>query len=351
MQKERLMRIWIWVYLCACLGLMPAAKGWTIETAVEEASYSSAMLLFNQQHWDEAQEKFAEFQLQFPKSRWHWAVQLRLADLESEPERAEKLYTEIIRQAEQTEWAWEARWGLANNEYGLAQYETALKQFRFIAQSRGSRKIRAMYYVGLCYLAMKNLPAAFDAFNGIAAQYPNSALAGAALAGMGDVEQERNNPEAARRYYAQYMKNYPSGELSSQVLEKQKNLNQPDTARQTPKNAGNLEAPAALHKKKGDQEIGNEKYCVQVGAFSKPEYAQILVRKLKSKGFSAYSLEVKTTDSVFHQVRVGCYNQRQLAEQISTQLTKKEALPALIVPFVAQGENAGNHGKPKPSKL
>ena len=319
----------------------------------EEDSYLGAMQQFNQHDWDRAQRSLLDFQARFPNSRWSWAVKLRLADLESDPERAEKLYREVITQKDASEWAWEARWGLASGLYARGRYPEARELYKALSQSRDVRRVRAQYFSGLCALAINQPDAARKDFTEILDHHAQAEVAGAAMIALGDAEVASRHPDAAQRWYNQYLQENPEGELAAQARQRL----------QTPAEAGNTPAARAANLKPSftprvekpatpvpvvktatplpkatavtTPVAGGKMYCVQVGAFSKIEYAHGMVKKLQNLGLEAFIQDTKSTKEPLHMVRVGPFATRAEAERQAGQLTQNEGMPTLVVPVAS----------------
>jgi cell division septation protein DedD len=324
--------------IAACLAL-PAASAPAAENPAEDNAYQHAVQLFNQHDWDGARKAFAEFQAAYPRSVWRWAAQLRQADLESSPAAAEKLYAEVLTAAAGSEWGQDARWGLANTQFAQGKFREAAVLFDACGQSRDPRRAHAWYLAGRCQLALSDPKAAAAFFSRVQTQFPDSLWAAASVAGLGDAAAARKDNAAALAAYDQYLKAYPDGDLALTVAEQRAKLaDLPGSAAGSPEAKDAMPTPASAAAHRAPEAA--EGFTVQVGAFSKPEYAALLVAKLRKQGYNAYLLTSRTGSEVFHQVRVGNYASRQLAEQIGSKLEKKEHLPTLIAPYVKPEEPA-----------
>jgi cell division septation protein DedD len=311
----------------------------------EDDGYLAAIRQFNQHNWDQAQQSLRDFQTRFPNSRWRWAVKLRLADLETDPERAENLYREVIAQKESREWSWDARWGLAAALYSRGRYPQAREIFLGLAQSHDVRRILSLYYAGLCALALNQTDAALEAFSEITDHHPQAEIAGASLIALGDVELAAHHAENARIWYQQYLKEKPEGELAAQAQAKLQSLEDVGNTREA---LSNQLKPASIEGKQkfappvfkaavpsatptSEVPAKGRTFCVQVGAFSKIEYAQGMVRKLQNLGLKAFMQESKSGKEKLHLVRVGNFATRAEAERQASQLNQNEAMPTLVV--------------------
>jgi cell division septation protein DedD len=76
------------------------------------------------------------------------------------------------------------------------------------------------------------------------------------------------------------------------------------------------------------------KYAVQVGAFNNSQDAQEMVKKLKSKGYAAYSVTGSAAaKGSWHRVRVGRFQSLQEARQFALAFEKKERIKTIITPI------------------
>lgn len=305
------------------------------DNQTEDDRYQQAVALFNQRDWDNARAALNDFLKTYPRSRWLPAVKLRLADLEADPARAEKAYKDIMQEAGPSEWGLDARWALANHQYMLGRYTQAADLFLAVAQSQDPRAARALFLAGLCQQALKADRSAKETFQRATGRFPDSPWAGAAWLALGDLEAEgRHYPEAVAAY-DQYLKAFPQGELMQQALEhKARVLESQGRHAQARAVKASLPKPVAAAAPAADQGTREAAgFTIQVGAFSRQEYAAKLKQKLIGLGYSAYTMETRSNEELFHQVRVGHYRQREAAERAAAQLEQKEKLPALIVPL------------------
>lgn len=82
----------------------------------------------------------------------------------------------------------------------------------------------------------------------------------------------------------------------------------------------------AVETKSADKPLNAETYTVQIGAYSNPDTAKQEWKKLKDKGFKAYT--EKTGDKI--RVRVGPYAEREKAEKVRLMLEKHGLHPNII---------------------
>jgi tetratricopeptide (TPR) repeat protein len=320
-------RAMIWAVLGAA-GLALAGASAAAENLVEDEQYLAAVQLFNQHDWDAARRSFNDFLKAFPRTRWEPGVRLRLADLETDPVLAEKAYAEVLASAANTEWAGDARWALANACFALGKYAEAAEHFQLLVQAGDPRRARALYLAGRCQTALGKSSSAKTFYTQVREDFSKAPEAELALAALGDLETAARHPEPALTLYDQYLKEYPEGQLAEYVqAQREPLLAARARAAATPEPAATgSTAPAAVP--------GGEAFTVQVGAFTKPEYADKLLKRLRKKGYNAYLLSAKSGAEMFHQVRVGNYSSRSLAETIAAKLAKQESLPTLVLVYV-----------------
>ncbi|MCK5219437.1 SPOR domain-containing protein [bacterium] len=311
----------------------------------EEAKYSQAIKLFNQHEVKSARQALTEFQKVYPGSRWKFAVQLRLADLEPAPAEALKMYNEVLTQAGQGEWEREARWGLASSLFVLGRYkETLVHMLKMTHENENPWCAPAFCLAGQCQMALKKYPEAQALFSSLIERYPQSPWVGRALAGLGDAELGNKNIPASLKAYNRYLREFPKGDLSHLVLHKKARVldqqNMKDESAQVihelvTRYSDSYEAQQARNR------LSNvlKKFTIQVGAFSQSEYAAKLEKKLRQQGYNAYTLRTKGANGDFYQVRVGSYTSREFADKFAEKLHKKEKLPFIVMPYIKPPEN------------
>lgn len=75
---------------------------------------------------------------------------------------------------------------------------------------------------------------------------------------------------------------------------------------------------------------GKGEYSIQVVAYNDRDKARTMVKRLKSKGFSAFVEEGKSGGKKVFRVKIGYYNTRDDAEKIARELKRKEGLTGFI---------------------
>ena len=85
-----------------------------------------------------------------------------------------------------------------------------------------------------------------------------------------------------------------------------------------------------LKKRKGKTGSLNG-YTLQVGSFESKKHADSLSRKLKKKGYAAYSISSNIPmKGTWHRVRVGHFKTIEEAKKVELMIEKKERLPAYV---------------------
>ncbi len=310
-----------------------------------EAKYSEAIQLFNRHDGEAARKALKEFQKDYPGSRWKFAVQLRLADLEPAPAEALKMYNEVLTQAGQGEWEKEARWGLASSLFVLGRYKEAWNHLvKMTSENKNPWCAPAIYLSGQCQLALKEYPEAQALFLSLIEKYPKSPWVGRALVGLGDAELGNKNTSASLQAYNRYLREFPKGDMCHMVLhQKARALEQQDMKNESERVIHELVTrySDSYEARQARNRLSKviKKFTIQVGAFSQPEYAAKLEKKLRKKGYNAYTLQTKGENGNFYQVRVGSYNSRDFAEKFAGKLEKKEKVPFIIMPYITPPEN------------
>jgi tetratricopeptide (TPR) repeat protein len=313
------------------LGLAESAV-WS-ESTLDSSAYFKAAQVFNQKNQEKARVFFLEFQKQFPASRWRWAVALRLADLESNSRTAENQYRKICLQASDEEWKSDASWSFANSLYAAGRYSEARSIFHQLTQTANPWKLHSFQREAQCLLALQDPESACRNYQALLGLNPDPLLTSTVLFEWGETESARGNSINAQSAFLEYLKKFPNGEQALWIREKLKNVSSTEKVRISPAGTSlntNAIEPETVQEKSADF-VPGKSFCVQVGAFSKPEYAQALILKLKNKGYSAVLFDAISNDGVFHQVRIGNYARRDFAEKIARQLSEKEGLPTLIL--------------------
>lgn len=322
-----------WMLAIAAWLVLTRAAG-AVENTVENDAYLAAVQLFNQHDWDGARKAFTAFQRSYPRSRWLPGVQLRLADLETDPVLAEKAYTAVLESSPDTEWAADARWALANTLFSLGRYADAAGHFQLLVQAGDPRRGRALYLTARCQHALGRTASARTLYTQVRDDFPQSPEAELALAALGDLEASAHHTDSALALYDQYLKTYPDGQMVEAVRTQRASLAPAEPAPLP--TAASAMAAGPGEPSTTAPTAGGDAFTVQVGAFTKPEYASQLLKRLRRKGYNAYLLSARSGSGVFHQVRVGNYSRRSLAELIAGKLAKLEGLPTLVLPYTGE---------------
>ena len=74
-------------------------------------------------------------------------------------------------------------------------------------------------------------------------------------------------------------------------------------------------------------------WVVQLGSFDKPEHAKLLTKKLRDKGFKAFTREMKTLKGTMTKVLVGPEIKREKADALQVAINKTMKLKGIVVAF------------------
>ena len=111
-------------------------------------------------------------------------------------------------------------------------------------------------------------------------------------------------------------KDFPSAQISGKVLEDE--FSRPAEKVSAPEGPKGTPPPKA-------------KFALQVAAFSKPEEAQELVDRLRSKGYTAYQVTGSAAaKGTLYRVRIGQFPSLQEARQFALAFEKKEKVKTII---------------------
>ncbi len=76
------------------------------------------------------------------------------------------------------------------------------------------------------------------------------------------------------------------------------------------------------------------KYAIQIGAFNNSQEAQEMVKKMKGRGYGAYSVTGSAAaKGTWHRVRIGRFQSLQEAQQFALAFEKKEKIKTIITPI------------------
>lgn len=339
------MRGWLRVLWLGGVLLVGGMGSSLVAAEDEAAAYRQAAAWFNQGEWEKARAAFTQLASQYPKSAWLPAIQLRLADLEPDARQAVEQYRQVLRQWPNSEWALDSRWALAQTLFVLGDVKPALAELNSLGPESGGRYPHALYLAGLCQLQLQQYAEAKSSFNDVLAQPIGSDWAGPSLVGLAEAELGLKNSTEALNALDRYLQEHPQGDFNAQALAVKARAAESQGGAQA--SAGVLQELLARYAESYEAEQARPrmsapvpaegeagKYTVQVGAFSKADYAQKLVERLRKKGYNAYLLETRQGEEVFSQVRVGHYASKEFAQKIGEKLARGEKLPYLVIPYV-----------------
>ena len=108
------------------------------------------------------------------------------------------------------------------------------------------------------------------------------------------------------------------------------------TEEKAEKAARSPERPALESSEGKEASPSSAKYAIQVGAFNNSQEAQEMVKRLKSKGYAAYSVTGSAAaKGSWHRVRIGRFQSLQDARQFALAFEKKEKVKTIITPISA----------------
>ena len=96
-------------------------------------------------------------------------------------------------------------------------------------------------------------------------------------------------------------------------------------------NASNARAAAASESSSARGEPAGDGFAIQLAALAKREEAESIVRRLTTKGYSAYLIATAAGAPSVFRVRVGKFKDRREAESVSARLQKEEQFKPWIV--------------------
>lgn len=337
-----------WLLGCLAIGLLlPVLSHAATPPPMpdEKGDYLQAIAAFNARDWDTAKRAFINFQTQYPKSTWRLAVDLRLADLETDPNKTLAAYRRVMTLTKVSEWKADARWGLACTHLAMGNFAEAAVLYDEVMLNDLARKPAALYFDATCQFALKNYTKAEEYFTAILRDPNQPPWAPDALIGLADVKLARSEFSIAQGHYQAYLDKYPEGdqvgwaqERQADILEQIGNTKEAKSLQQTLQKdkAERIQPEPTVTPEPVIPAPEGATFTVQVGAFSKKEFAERLQNKLKKKGLNAYLVPgTNSSGVVLSQVRVGNYSNREFALKIAKELEKTENLPYLIMLYTA----------------
>ncbi len=222
-------------------------------------------------------------------------------------------------------------------------YKSAIAQGEKLLahSSRDSRHIDELYYVlGISYMKDGNLLRASDIFEIIIKEHKNSPFKEEAMMGLGDTHLLRGDICGAKEVYERLLKQNPQTKLKSQLFYR---LSQAGFKKGELEDGkvylAKIREQAPLTPELKDDEgvsalpadLSGLCYSVQVGAFSKPDNAQNLVKRLNAKDYPAYIEESGPPQGAKYRVKVGRFTNRDEAEKLQKRLSA-EGYPTKLSP-------------------
>lgn len=215
------------------------------------------------------------------------------------------------------------------------EYERFLK-----LESDSPRAAEARYRIGLCYLAEEHYEDAHRYFDMAVAGTPDKSLRALAMLGKAEASFSRQNFKEALESYRGAMETAPIEVVNEELLYRAsvaaQRAGEWDIARHYMQrivtefpDGEYAEQVRDLLKEPG--RVGEKPYAVQVGAFSKSQTAESLVRELKAAGLPAYVQTVVRRGRKLHCVRVGPYATWLEADAMRKRLNER-GYEAITVP-------------------
>ncbi len=183
----------------------------------------------------------------------------------------------------------------------LGRYELARENFKSLIENYPVSKYAPLAQLGLAdsYYLTADYRNASEAYEKYVTGYPKSEAAATAYFRLGRCAQKEGKWQSARNYYQKVKTEYPlsfEAQMASQALSEE-----------------------MLY------------FTVQVGSFGKKSNALKLCDELVKKGYDASILKMQSDGQESYKVRVGRFNTRGEAEDLSKRL-QAEGLPVKILP-------------------
>jgi tetratricopeptide (TPR) repeat protein len=214
-------------------------------------------------------------------------------------------------------------------EYLSGNLEDALTQAKKLPEND-----EALYYLGLIYMKIGNLPESRSYFLKIMENMKTSPYYEQALTKFADTSYLENDFTQAKKLYTELEKKGPSFDYLpvvylrlAQIANKEGDWQSRDSYLNILRTRYPDSAEMTIARTLKDY---SDFFTVQVGAFGEKKNATELVQELKGK-FEAYVLTEKKNNLTLYKVRVGKFKDRKGAQEASYQLIKL-GFPARIFP-------------------
>lgn len=245
---------------------------------------------------------------------------------------------------------------LEKYEQSKQYFYTLYKQF-----TRSQLSIRAMYYIGKCLFKEKKLDKAINFYDGLYRSFPKSYYAALALFELGYTYEYKKDFDRALMYYNKMQEEYPDSDAISKALYRQLRIylsikkdyekGQKLMALILVKYSKSFEADFVRmlladsnideekfiesyygknKETKNEENLSTnleEKYYIQLGAFSNKEYAENYAKKINDKGFRAFVVNKKelyplSTQDLFL-VIIGFFKDKKTTKEVIDKLKAK----------------------------
>jgi len=322
----------------------------------EEELYLSAMDKYNTKDFEKAKVLFEEFNLKYPDSRYKPSVLLKLAELQTDFIISEKIFKQVIKEYENSEYEAEATFELGRLYFSRAEYLKCRGNMdKIINKFSNTVWIESAYYY---YLLCLNAEGKYDNIEKMYNQYFEKGFylyknrIKNVYADMKfkqekydecvkiykEILEEKENekyiyiPQIYKRLIFCYDK---LGDLN----EKNKyeyDLKQFYPNSQEVKEASAKEEEIKIIEEKKDIPVyksikektsKNIFYTIQIGAFSNEKFAQLTINKLAEKKYNVFTKQ----DGKFIKVFVGKFETKEQAENYAKEFSKKEKITSYLI--------------------
>ena len=285
----------------------------------EEAQKDLGARFYLADKYSEAADSYQEFIKDYPKSsslfEIHYWYASSLLALDKNQEAVDE-YRKVLDKAKDGSWAPKSLLGMGNAYYKMRKYNDAEKQYlKILDQYHFYDELNLVYLkLGQTYEAMKKYKEAHGAYQSLVETFPKSMEVSEAKEHMRDLEKAHSD-------LSQVMASAQPEPTSTLV----------PAATQPPTLAA---APSPTPEATVKEEITASKpFHVQVGVFSKKLYVDKARKGVKKAGYNSYVVTVKAKDMPYpmYKVRVGNFEDKDSAQKLANQLTKKLGEKAIVV--------------------
>lgn len=198
--------------------------------------------------------------------------------------------------------------------------------------SGNKEKDRELYYLGNTYYKQENYEKALDYYLE-ASQIKDTHWAAPSMAGACLSALNMGNVQQAKELKAIRKKGFPVS-LETKMLQQAIDKAEPITVTDIPsrnEDFSSVDLNDTQMKTEPIKKAGEVSFSLQVGAFSKSEYASIMAEKMKKDFDDVSIVKEKVHKKIFHKVRIGTFSQAEEASVFAEKELKTKGINYRVV--------------------